>query len=207
MYMSYTASGSHEQIAVTNRTDSWGYLRYSKLSLPSPINMSVEGTPELSGDELSLYFFSQRFGGAGDRDFYVATRTSTTDEFNIGSPLTSINSPRRDDWPWVSPDELTIYFSSQRASVNDDLWRATRTVEGNAFGTPVAVTELNSSGNDAGIFLTPDGLVALFASDRLGRVWAAWTSTERSGPTSAARSRRRSWSLRSTRPPTTSTHS
>jgi len=167
MYLSYTASGSLEQIAVTKRTTRGDTFALPSL-LPSPVNSSGEGTPELSADELSLYFFSQRFGGAGDRDIYVATRTSKTAQFNALSPLTSINSPRRDDRPWVSPDELTIYFASQRASLTDDLWRATRNARSDAFGTPVAVTELNSSGNDAGIFLTPDGLVALFASDRSG---------------------------------------
>jgi Tol biopolymer transport system component len=115
-----------------------------------------------------LYFFSQRFGGMGDRDLYVATRASTAVQFNVVNPLTTLNSSRRDDRPWVSPDELTIYFSSQRASLSDDLWRATRNVRTDAFGTAVPATELNSAGNDAGIFLTPDGLVALFASDRSG---------------------------------------
>jgi TolB protein len=74
----------------------------------------------------------------------------------------------RDDRPWLSPDELTIYFSSQRASSGDDLWRATRNSRSEAFAAPVIATELNSIGNDAGIFLTPDGKVALFASDRSG---------------------------------------
>jgi hypothetical protein len=32
----------------------------------------------------------------------------------------------------------------------------------------VAVTELNSIGNDAGVYLTADGKVAFFASDRSG---------------------------------------
>jgi hypothetical protein len=167
MYLSYTASGSNEQVAVTKRTNRGDTFALPSL-LPSPVNISAEGTPELSSDELSLYFFSQRFGGAGDRDIYVATRTSTAVQFNMVSVLATINSSRRDDRPWVSPDELTIYFSSQRASLTDDLWRATRNARSDAFGAAVAVTELNSSGNDAGIFLTPDGLVALFASDRSG---------------------------------------
>lgn len=167
MYLSYTASGSNEQVAVTKRTNRGDTFALPSL-LASPVNISVEGTPELSSDELSLYFFSQRFGGAGDRDLYVATRAGTAVQFNAVSALATINSSRRDDRPWVSPDELTIYFSSQRASVTDDVWRATRSARSDAFGAAVAVTELNSSGNDAGIFLTPDGLVALFASDRSG---------------------------------------
>jgi hypothetical protein len=167
MYVSFTASGGNEQIAVTTRA-SRGSTFSTPTLLPSPVNSFIEGTPELSADGLSLYFFSEGFSGPASRDLRVATRASTAVQFNTVQALTTINSSARDDRPWVSPDELTIYFSSQRASSSDDLWRATRTARSNAFGTPVSVTELNSSGNDAGIFLTSDGLVALFASDRTG---------------------------------------
>jgi Tol biopolymer transport system component len=163
-----TASGSNEQVAVTTRPDrgnTFGAVSF----LPSPVNTSsIDGTPELSADGLSLYFFSQRLGGTGNRDLYVATRSSTAAAFDTVRELTSINSPQRDDRPWVSPDELSVYFCSQRAALRDDLWRATRSARTEAFGTPAAVTELNSDGNDAGIMLTADGKLALFASDRSG---------------------------------------
>ncbi|MEO8180940.1 MAG: hypothetical protein ABI895_19065 [Deltaproteobacteria bacterium] len=187
MYMSLTASGFNEQIAVATRSIGGNFN--VPTTLPSPVNSFIEGTPELSEDGLSLYFFSEGFGGAATRDLYVAKRASPAVQFNTVSELTTINSTARDDRPWVSPDELTIYFSSQRASSSDDLWRATRTTPSNAFGTPVAVTELNSAGNDAGIFLTADGLVALFGSDRSGssgvdiyRATRASTSTPFSTP-------------------------
>jgi len=169
MYLSLTVSGGNEQIAVTTRATR-GSNFSTPTALPSPVNSFIEGTPELSADGLSLYFFREGFSGPASRDLYVATRASTAAQFNTVNALTTVNSTARDDRPWVSPDELTVYFSSQRASVNDDLWRATRTTRSNAFGTPVAVTELNSIGNDAGIFLTADGLVALFGSDRSGGV-------------------------------------
>jgi Tol biopolymer transport system component len=167
MYLSLTVSGGNEQIAVTTRATR-GSNFSTPPALPSPVNSFIEGTPELSADGLSLYFFSEGFSGPASRDLYLATRASTALQFNTVRELTTINSSARDDRPWVSPDELTIYFCSQRASSSDDLWRATRTARSNDFGTPLPVTELNSSGNDAGIFLTPDGLVALFASDRTG---------------------------------------
>jgi hypothetical protein len=167
MYLSLTSSGLNERVAVTTRP-SRGNNFGNVSALPSPVNTSADGTPELSADGLSLYFYSQGFGGVGARDLYVATRANTSSGFNTVRELTTVNSSQRDDRPWVSPDELTLYFSSQRAALSDDLWRATRSSRSDAFGTPVAVTELNSTGNDAGIFLTADGLVALFASDRSG---------------------------------------
>lgn len=169
MYLSLTAPGFDEQVAVATRPDR-GNTFGNVSVLPSPINTSAEGTPEVSADGLSLYFFSQRFGGAGTRDLYVATRASTASPFGTVRELSSINSSQRDDRPWVSPDELTVYFCSQRASSADDLWRATRYARSDAFGAAASVTELNSTGNDAGASLTPDGRLILFASDRSGGV-------------------------------------
>ena len=84
------------------------------------------------------------------------------------SALTSLESPQRDHAPALSPDELTLYFSSRRGSASDDFWQATRSSAGVAFPAPALVTELNSSGNDTGITLSDDQLVAYFASDRAG---------------------------------------
>lgn len=169
MYLSLSVSGSNEQIAVATRPDRGNTFGNVSL-LPSPVNTSIDGTPELSADGLSLYFFSQRAGGTGNRDLYVATRSSTAVQFGTVRQLSSVNSRQRDDRPRVSPDELTLYFCSQRASSADDLWRATRSARSDAFGAPTVVSELNSSGNDAGASLTPDGKLVLFASDRSGGV-------------------------------------
>jgi len=169
MYLSLTAPGFNEQVAVATRPDR-GNTFGNVSVLPSTINTSIEGTPELSADGLSLLFFSQRFGGVGARDLYVATRASTASQFGTVRELSSINSQQRDDRPWLSPDELSIYFCSQRTSSADDLWRATRNSQSDAFGAPTSVTELNSSGNDAGAMLTRDGKLVLFASDRAGGV-------------------------------------
>jgi hypothetical protein len=169
MYLSLTPFGSNEQVAVTTRPDRGNTFGNVSI-LPSPVNTSTEGTPELSADGLSLYFFSQRFGGAGTRDLYVATRASTAAQFGSVTELSGLNSLQRDDRPWLSPDELSIYFSSQRASFTDDLWRATRSSRTEAFGAAVSVVELNSSGNDAGASSTLDGKLILFASDRAGGV-------------------------------------
>jgi Tol biopolymer transport system component len=167
MYLSLSPSGFNERIGVATRPDR-GDTFGSVSSLPSPVNSVIAGTPELSQDGLSLYFFSERFGGTGGRDLYVATRPSLGVEFNAVSEPSTLNSVGRDDRPWLSPDELSVYFSSQRASISDDLWRATRNGRSDAFGPPVVAAELNSIGNDAGVFLTPDGKVAFLASDRSG---------------------------------------
>ena len=82
----------------------------------------------ISFDGSRLYFYSDQAGGVGARDLYVATRTNVLDSFQGTSPVNGVNSAASDHLPWVSPDELTIYFTSARAggSGGYDLWTATR---------------------------------------------------------------------------------
>jgi hypothetical protein len=169
MYVGGIVQGGDRPIGVTTRPTRGDAFVFAFL-LPAPVSGSpaVEGTPFLTRDGLGLYFFSERPGGAGDRDLYVATRVDTGATFTTLIRLISTNSPQRDHAPWLSPDELTLYFSSRRASPDDDVWRATRASRGIGFSAPARVTELESSGNDVGITLTNDGLVAYFASDRAG---------------------------------------
>src|SRR5688572_31361258 len=59
---------------------------------------SEEGTPFISVDGHSLYFFSTRGGPGtlGDRDIWVATRARPTGAFDAPSAVPGINSPELD---------------------------------------------------------------------------------------------------------------
>jgi hypothetical protein len=170
MYVSGIVQGNERPIGVTTRSNRGSAFAFASL-LPAPVNSSpaVEGTPFLSRDGLVLIFHSTRAGGAGDRDLYGSERNNTGAAFNNVVRLINVNSPQRDHAPWLSIDTLTLYYSSRRGGLsNDNLWRATRSTWGIDFSTPVAVTELNSNGNDTGIVLSDDHRVAYFASDRPG---------------------------------------
>jgi hypothetical protein len=65
----------------------------------------------LSADGLSLYFASTRSGGA---DLYVAHRSSLDADFGVPEALTDLNSDYDERMPWVSADERTVYFASNR---------------------------------------------------------------------------------------------
>ncbi|MBN2130714.1 MAG: PD40 domain-containing protein [Sedimentisphaerales bacterium] len=88
-----------------------------------------ELSPCISKDGLSLYFASYRPEGAGESDLYVATRAS------VGAPWDTVQNlglrvnTTASEWgPCISADNLTLYFSSDRADGygGQDLWFTTR---------------------------------------------------------------------------------
>lgn len=165
LYVAVIVPGFNEQIAVSTRPDRGNTFGLAN-PLPAPVNQSIEGTPRLALDNRSLYFFSQRGGSGGAaRDLYVATRSDPNGSFDTVAPLSSINSSSLDHLAWPSPDELTLYFASQRSG-NMDIWRSTRASRADVFGAPAAVTELNSSADENGMTLTQDDRTIILASTR-----------------------------------------
>jgi hypothetical protein len=165
LYVAFVVPGFNEQIGFSTRPDRGNTFGFASV-LPAPINQSVEGTPHVSLDGLSLYFFSERSGsGNNARDLYVATRSDPNGIFDTVSPLSPVNSSSVDHLPWTRSDELTLYFSSDRSG-NLDIWRSTRGSRADAFGAPVTVAELNTSANDNGATLTQDERTIVISSNR-----------------------------------------
>jgi len=97
---------------------------------PTLNSSSGDGHAHTSADDLSLYFSSDRPGGFGDWDLYVATRETTHDDW--GPPVNlgpTVNSPRGDWGPNLSADGLTLFFASDRPGGygSFDIWVTTRT--------------------------------------------------------------------------------
>ncbi len=86
-------------------------------SHPRPIEGDVntefwEGSCCLAADGKTLYFSSDRPGGYGGRDIYKAELMddgSWKNVQNLGQP---VNSPYNEDAPFIHPDQITLYFSS-----------------------------------------------------------------------------------------------
>lgn len=140
------------------------------------------GTPWITADDLSLYFYSDATEGSGERNLYVSTRPNSRAQFGMGLFLVNLNSGSRDQLPWLSQDELTIAFFSRRGGGDGNMWTATRGSTSANFGLPEELIELNSSADDGRLFITTDGLVAYFSSSRSGGlggddIWYAQRST------------------------------
>lgn len=131
-----------------------------------------EGTPFLSFDGLSLYFFSTRPGAdvQGDRDLWVTHRPSLESPFSAeASVLPVVNGPSIDHLPRLSRDERTLIFVSGRESPNEgsNLWITRRGSKEEEFAAPVEVEGINTNAREEGFSLSDDGLTLFFASDRL----------------------------------------
>jgi Tol biopolymer transport system component len=151
---------------------------FSAPVLLAGVNTSaVDHLPSLTRDELTLLFVSDRSGGSGESDIWMAQREARNEDFSGLTNLTELNTSSREERPAQTTDALTIYFPSNRSGGlgGTDIWRATRSSPDSAFSTPSNLTELNSSGADLDVALSDDGRELFFSSRRGGssEIWRA----------------------------------
>jgi OOP family OmpA-OmpF porin len=124
-----SARGTSGDLWVATRAssaDSFG----TPVALPGSINTTsaAEASGGLSSDGLRLYFDSNRAGGAGGYDMYMATRATTSDTFADPVALSALNTPAADYNIFVSADDQELFFSSNRvSSATYQLYRSLRT--------------------------------------------------------------------------------
>jgi len=78
-----------------------------------------------SEDELTVYFASDRPGGAGLTDIWVASRASTTAPFGGLTAVAELNTGVAEGLDWVSPDGCRAYYTV-RVGATFDLYVASR---------------------------------------------------------------------------------
>jgi len=168
LYFAGANSGAVESLFRAARNDhgpSFGNVT----RVPSPVPSGPVGTPWLSADGLSLYFYATQASGTGERDLYVSSRANATAEFGIGIELTSLNSTSVDHLPWLTADELTIVYKSQRLSSIGQVLTANRAAKTDAFSAPTPLASLNTGIIDISRpALSADGLRIYFSSSRSG---------------------------------------
>lgn len=165
IYFGAEIVGASERLAFAERTSTNTDFGLGQL-VPAPVGQGTEGTPFVLPDNLTLYFYSTR---AGSRDLYVSRRASTTEPFAFVQPLTEVNTDGTEHLPWVSADQLTLYFTrTPKNQSNADIWRATRASVDVSFDPAEPVTELNSSSAEDRVVLSADQRVAILGSQRGG---------------------------------------
>jgi hypothetical protein len=90
--------------------------------------------------------------------------------FETPQLVTELASANRTDNPTLTGDLLEIFFTSDRVSGNGDVWVARRASVNVPFGTPTAVSEVNTTDFETSSAISTDGLTLWFGSDRGGGV-------------------------------------
>src|SRR6185437_9926674 len=132
---------------------------------------SFETSSAISADGLTLWFGSDRPGGAGTNDIWVSQRPSRDAPWSTPVNVVALNGPD-DDIPrppgqhaLVMPMASTKVTAANPASANYQTYLAARATTGAPFGAPVAIPELDyPDRSTVDGFLTDDGLTLFFSS-------------------------------------------
>jgi hypothetical protein len=137
-------------------------------ALSAPVNSpSDEYAGYFSPDLLTIYVASDR---AGAGDLFVLHRPNEMAAWGDAIALDSLNTPQKDSDPWVSADQLTMYFDSARPTsfAGKNIFVTTRATATADFGAAVVVAAVASDADDREPWLTPAADRLYFASDRDG---------------------------------------
>ena len=132
----------------TNRRDKWSEPRLLRINDPDSWN----STPSLSADGRTLYFASNREGGFGGTDIYVATRDGRGRWGNVRNLGPKINTHGNEMFPYSAIDGSLYFCSDGHPGFGGlDLYKAERR-EGQMniqnLGSPI-----NTSADDFGLYL------------------------------------------------------
>ena len=141
--------------------------------VPNINTSSREFKPSISADGLSLYLISNRPGGLGGFDIWVATRETTDDPWDTPVNLGSTINTSDNEWGVsISSDGLSLYYDIKQPGASgaiDDIWVATRETTDDDWGNPVSLGPIvNSSADDCFACISADGLELYFSSPRSG---------------------------------------
>ena len=161
---------------------------------PEVLGPAVNGpfldvSPTLSRDEHQLFFASQRPNDhcsvtPCDRDFWVSYRENVHDDFGWQPAVSlpgGVNSTEEEVAPsyFENGDEGIPQLFFNRGDIVGDIYVSQMASDG-AWGSPTAVTEVNSASADQRPSISHDGLTLYFWSNRDGGVAHIWLATRES---------------------------
>lgn len=143
--------------------------RWSEVRHINEVNSDFDDRmAHVSADGRWMYLVSNRPGGAGGYDLWIAERNLTSGEWSTPQNAgPAINTRYHEISPTLSPDGKTLFFSSDRPGGfgHYDIYRSRHT--GQAWAAPENLGEpVNSARDDEYAIVSADGLWLYFASDR-----------------------------------------
>lgn len=143
-----------------HRHDDFGEFGWQPPTPVAGVNTAIgEASASYFQDDESgqvfLFFQSNRPGGLGSNDIYVAVQ-QPDGSFGAVANVTALNSPGNDQRPTISHDGLEIFLMSNRAGGLSHIWTSTRETTTSAWSTPTEVTSVKSAMSDQYPYLAPD---------------------------------------------------
>jgi hypothetical protein len=121
----------------------------------------------LSADGLTLWLSSDRPGGKGGYDIYVSTRRMRGAAWSTPTPVTELNTAG-DEFPRAPARSGLVMAPSYRSTPNNQFqtFMTSRADAGAPWTMPVRLYEVDTANIDTDAFLTENGLLLYFSSDR-----------------------------------------
>ncbi|MEJ0033096.1 MAG: hypothetical protein WDO15_23390 [Bacteroidota bacterium] len=143
-------------------------------SAPEPLeginSTYAESSASLSTDGTTLYFSSDRPGGLGGFDIYMATKDSRGNWTKIKNLGPGINTPYDEEGPFIDYEGKVLYFSSKarKGMGGYDIFKSTLTdVKNNKWSDPENLGyPINTPDNDVYFVGSKDGKRGYYSSVR-----------------------------------------
>ena len=165
----FKAEGDNGDIYVSKR-ENGKYGAATKLT--GEVNSNFwEGSLSISTDQKKLFFASNRPGGLGGKDLYVATKNADGSWGNVKNLGDKINTKYDEEAPFISPDSRVLIFSSEgHNSIGDfDLFISDWNAGDSSWQAPKNLGyPINTTDDDLFYYLSPDGKRGYFSSARNG---------------------------------------
>ncbi len=175
--------GKNIVFTACNRNDGFGGcdLYLSKLHngvWSSPQNMGPifngqgwDSQPAYGADGTSIYFTSNRPGGMGGSDIWIARETSPGHWTKLVNAGPGINTPNNEGSPFIHFDGRTMYFmrDGNEGMGGYDLYISHMGIDGQWKPAQNMGSAINSGGNEGGLSVHPDGKTALITKSTLNQ--------------------------------------
>lgn len=123
--------------------------------------------PSLSGDGTKLYFSSNRPGGFGGMDLYVAEKIG--DRWSAPKNLgPKVNTKSNELFPFVYGNDVLFFSSAGHGGLGDLDILFTDLNDMDSFEPVLLEAPINSNKDDVGFIIEPNGKRGFFASNREG---------------------------------------
>ncbi|HEY0030598.1 MAG TPA: tetratricopeptide repeat protein [Bacteroidia bacterium] len=128
-----------------------------------------EGSCSISADEQTLYFASERPGGSGGKDIYLSKKMPDGSWGKADNLGPAINTSFNEDSPFIHPDGITLFFSSEGHNSIGGYDIMYSTLKDGKWAEPVNIGyPINTTEDERYYVLTADGEHGYYSSDMKG---------------------------------------